>query len=156
MIVKVQPGTLADGKLKVGERRATRTERRQASFRARFQIGDRVLKVNDRPVQDANAFFQRLLYAPPLARITVLRDEKTAAELESKVNIPPERAKLIQRRDGYTYFVSVREQRSVGKMERSARFSSRSSNGNKAARSSASAFGLCARAMSASDERERA
>lgn len=34
------------------------------------------------------------------------RDKKKAEELESRIRIPEDRAKLIQRRDGYMYFVS--------------------------------------------------
>ncbi|VDK88917.1 unnamed protein product [Onchocerca ochengi] len=84
-IVKVQPGTLADGHLKVG---------------------DQVLKLNDTVIQNCDHFFQLLRFAPPCATITLVRDEKKAAELEAKVHIPPERAKLITRRDGYIYFVA--------------------------------------------------
>ncbi|VDN29473.1 unnamed protein product [Gongylonema pulchrum] len=84
VIVKVQPGTLAEGKLKVG---------------------DQILKVNDTVVRDCNHFYQLLRFAPPVASISLIRDEKKAAELEAKVHIPPERAKLIVRRDGYTYFL---------------------------------------------------
>ncbi|VDM98281.1 unnamed protein product [Thelazia callipaeda] len=86
VIVKVQNGTLADGKLKVG---------------------DQILKVNDAIVRDADHFYQLLRYAPPVASIVLTRDAKRAAELEAKVHIPPERAKLIVRRDGYTYFVQL-------------------------------------------------
>uniref|UniRef100_A0A0R3RRS7 PDZ domain-containing protein n=1 Tax=Elaeophora elaphi TaxID=1147741 RepID=A0A0R3RRS7_9BILA len=85
IIVKVQPGTLADGKLKVG---------------------DQILKVNDTIVRDADHFYQLLRFAPPIASINLVRDPKKAAELEAKIHIPPERAKFIMRRDGYTYFVA--------------------------------------------------
>uniref|UniRef100_A0A0R3S1Q8 PDZ/DHR/GLGF domain protein n=1 Tax=Elaeophora elaphi TaxID=1147741 RepID=A0A0R3S1Q8_9BILA len=85
VIVKVQPGTLSEGKLK---------------------IGDQVLKVNDTVVQNCDHFFQLLRFAPPCATIVLVRDEKKAAELEAKVHIPPDRAKLITRRDGYMYFVA--------------------------------------------------
>ncbi|VDO56128.1 unnamed protein product, partial [Onchocerca flexuosa] len=84
VIVKIQPGTLADGHLKVG---------------------DQVLRLNDTVIQNCDHFFQLLRFAPPCATITLVRDEKKAAELEAKVHIPPERAKLITRRDGYIYFV---------------------------------------------------
>lgn len=85
VIVKVQPGTLAEGKLKVG---------------------DQILRVNDSVVRDSDHFYQLLRFAPPIASIILIRDEKKAAELEAKVHIPPERAKLIVRRDGYTYFLA--------------------------------------------------
>ncbi|EFO21591.1 hypothetical protein LOAG_06900 [Loa loa] len=85
IIVKVQPGTLAEGNLK---------------------IGDQVLKLNNTVVRDCDHFFQLLRFAPPCATITLVRDEKKAAELEAKVHIPPDRAKLITRRDGYMYFVA--------------------------------------------------
>ncbi|VIO89756.1 PDZ domain containing protein [Brugia malayi] len=85
IIVKVQPGTLAEGNLK---------------------IGDQVLKLNNTIVQNCDHFFQLLRFAPPCATITLVRDEKKAAELEAKVLIPPDRAKLITRRDGYMYFVA--------------------------------------------------
>jgi len=82
MITKVQPETLADGHLK---------------------MGDQVIKMNGTVVRDCNHFYQLLRFAPPLARITVIRDQKKAEELESKVNIPEDRARFIQPRDGYTY-----------------------------------------------------
>ncbi|VDN02919.1 unnamed protein product [Thelazia callipaeda] len=85
VIVKVQSGTLADGKLKVG---------------------DQVLKLNNTTVQNCDHFFQLLRFAPPCANITLIRDEKKAAELESRIHIPPERAKFITRRDGYVYFLA--------------------------------------------------
>lgn len=68
-------------------------------------MGDQVLKVNDTIVRDADHFYQLLRFAPPVASINLVRDAKKAAELEAKVHIPPERAKFIVRRDGYTYFV---------------------------------------------------
>lgn len=64
-----------------------------------------MLKLNNTVVQDCDHFFQLLRFAPPCATITLVRDEKKAAELEAKVLIPPDRAKLITRRDGYMYFV---------------------------------------------------
>jgi len=82
VIIKVQPGTLAEGHLKVG---------------------DQVIKVNGTMVRDNNHFYQLLRFAPPLARITVVRDHKKAEELEAKMNIPEDRARFIQRRDGYNY-----------------------------------------------------
>jgi len=54
-------------------------------------------------VCDCNHFYQLLHFAPPLARITVIRDQKKVEEFESKVNIPENRARFIQRRGGYTY-----------------------------------------------------
>ncbi|KAM3727990.1 InaD-like protein [Dirofilaria immitis] len=93
VIVKVQPGTLADGNLK---------------------IGDQVLKLNDTIVQNCDHFFQLLRFAPPCATITLVRDEKKAAELEAKIHIPPERAKFITRRDGYIYFVARLEWKAGG------------------------------------------
>ncbi|KAL3990156.1 PDZ domain (Also known as DHR or GLGF) family protein [Acanthocheilonema viteae] len=85
IIVKVQPGTLAEGNLK---------------------IGDQVLKLNGTIVQNCDHFFHLLRFAPPCATITLVRDENKAAELEAKVLIPPDRAKLITRRDGYIYFMA--------------------------------------------------
>lgn len=74
-------------------------------FFFRFQVGDQILRVNDSVVRDSDHFYQLLRFAPPIASIILIRDEKKAAELEAKVHIPPERSKLIIRRDGYTYFV---------------------------------------------------
>uniref|UniRef100_A0A7E4VI20 PDZ domain-containing protein n=1 Tax=Panagrellus redivivus TaxID=6233 RepID=A0A7E4VI20_PANRE len=82
IIIKVQAGTLADGKLK---------------------MGDQIVKLNGTQVRDTNHFFQLLRFAPPSARLTIIRDEKKAEELEAKVHIPVERAKYIQRRDGFVY-----------------------------------------------------
>uniref|UniRef100_A0A1I8A5T3 PDZ domain-containing protein n=1 Tax=Steinernema glaseri TaxID=37863 RepID=A0A1I8A5T3_9BILA len=82
IITKVQPGTLAEGKLR---------------------IGDQILKINNVAIQDTNHFFKLLRYAPPNAHLLVSRDSKRAEELEAKVHIPADRAKLIQRRDGFLY-----------------------------------------------------
>jgi len=84
VIIKVQPGTVAEGKLK---------------------IGDQIVKINEHDVKDTNEFFRRLRYAPPLARLHIIRDEKKADEVKQRVHIPDERAKLIQRRDGYEYLM---------------------------------------------------
>ncbi|CAD5225151.1 unnamed protein product [Bursaphelenchus okinawaensis] len=84
IIVRVQAGTLAEDKLKVG---------------------DQIVKINDTTIRDTNHFFQLLRFAPPCARLQIIRDENKAAELEAKVHIPPERAKFIQRRDGFEYFL---------------------------------------------------
>ncbi|VDM92902.1 unnamed protein product [Onchocerca ochengi] len=73
VIIKVQEGTLAEGKLKVG---------------------DQILKVNDVIVRDTDHFYQLLRFAPPIASILLIRDAKKAAELEAKVHIPSERANL--------------------------------------------------------------
>ncbi|KAK5980106.1 Sperm Meiosis PDZ domain containing protein, partial [Trichostrongylus colubriformis] len=85
VITKIQSGTIADGKLK---------------------IGDQILKVNGQPIADQNNFFRALRFAAPLARITIIRDQKKAEELEARFQIPEARAKLIQRRDGYIYFLA--------------------------------------------------
>ncbi|TKR60449.1 hypothetical protein L596_027694 [Steinernema carpocapsae] len=82
IITKVQNGTLAEGKLR---------------------IGDQIVKVNGTTIQDTNHFFKLLRFAPPVARLSVVRDEKKAEELEARVHIPADRAKLIQRRDGFLY-----------------------------------------------------
>lgn len=75
-------------------------------FLNELQVGDQILKVNDTIVRDADHFYQLLRFAPPVASINLVRDANRAAELEAKVHIPPERARFIIRRDGYTYFVS--------------------------------------------------
>ncbi|VDO72767.1 unnamed protein product [Heligmosomoides polygyrus] len=85
VITKIQGGTIAEGKLK---------------------IGDQILKVNGQPISDQNNFFNALRFAPPVARLTIIRDKKKAEELESRIRIPEDRAKLIQRRDGYMYFMA--------------------------------------------------
>lgn len=82
VITKIQSGTISEGKLRVG---------------------DQVKKVNDLDCKDANDFFRALRYAAPLARILVVRDEKKAEELEARVHIPEDRARIIQRREGYVY-----------------------------------------------------
>uniref|UniRef100_A0A0K0DAD5 PDZ domain-containing protein n=1 Tax=Angiostrongylus cantonensis TaxID=6313 RepID=A0A0K0DAD5_ANGCA len=85
IITKVQEGTIADGKLK---------------------IGDQILKVNGQSITDQNSFFKALRFAPPVARLSIIRDQKKAEELEARVRIPEARAKLIQRRDGFAYFLA--------------------------------------------------
>jgi len=92
-IVKVQPGTLAEDKLKVG---------------------DQLLKLNDAQIRDTNHFFQLLRFAPPVARITVIRDEEKAAEILSRVHVSPERMKLVQRRDGFEYLMAKLEWKQGG------------------------------------------
>ncbi|KAF1749949.1 hypothetical protein GCK72_016494 [Caenorhabditis remanei] len=82
VITKIQAGTIAEGKLR---------------------IGDQVKNVNGVACKDCNDFFRALRFAAPCARIMVVRDEKKAEELEARVHIPADRAKIIQRREGYTY-----------------------------------------------------
>ncbi|CAB3406536.1 unnamed protein product [Caenorhabditis bovis] len=82
VITKIQSGTIADGKLR---------------------IGDQVKKVNGTECKNMNDFFRALRFAAPVARLTVVRDEKKAEELEARVHIPEDRAKIIQRREGYIY-----------------------------------------------------
>ncbi|KAH7728727.1 PDZ domain containing protein [Aphelenchoides avenae] len=93
VIVKVQPGTLADGQLRVG---------------------DQIVKVNGTKVQDSDHFYKLLRFAHPVARLDVVRDDAKAAELEAKFTIPEERAKFIQRRDGYVYQLAKIEWRPGG------------------------------------------
>ncbi|CAJ0945714.1 unnamed protein product, partial [Mesorhabditis belari] len=81
-ITKVQEGTVAEGHL---------------------QVGDQILKLNGFPLNNANDFFRRLRFAPPVARLTILRGGEKARELATRVHIPADREKLIQRRDGYAY-----------------------------------------------------
>ena len=85
VIIKVQTGTLADGKIKVG---------------------DQILTVNGKKVVDQNTFFRALRFAPPVAVLKICRDMKKVEELEQRCHIPAEREKLIQRRDGYAYWMA--------------------------------------------------
>ena len=87
IITKVQAGTLADGKLKVG---------------------DQILEVNDTKMTDTNSFFRALRFGSIQGVVTlrVCRDEKKVEELEQRCHIPADREKLIQRRDGFSYFVA--------------------------------------------------
>nr|CDJ92980.1 PDZ domain containing protein [Haemonchus contortus] len=85
IITKIQGGTISEGKLKVG---------------------DQILKVNGQPISDQNNFFKALRFAPPVAILTIIRDQKKAEELEARFRIPEERAKFIQRRDGFQYFLA--------------------------------------------------
>ncbi|GMT27802.1 hypothetical protein PFISCL1PPCAC_19099, partial [Pristionchus fissidentatus] len=82
VITKVQSGTLAEGKLK---------------------IGDQILRVNDTVIKDTHHFFALLRFTPPCARLLVFRDEKKAEELASRVHIPADRERNITRRDGFSY-----------------------------------------------------
>ncbi|KIH53128.1 hypothetical protein ANCDUO_16752 [Ancylostoma duodenale] len=75
-------------------------------MKTQLQIGDQIIKVNGQPISDQNNFFKALRFAPPVARLTIIRDQKKAEELEARVRIPEARAKLIQRRDGYAYFLA--------------------------------------------------
>lgn len=38
-----------------------------------LQIGDQILKVNGQPISDQNNFFNALRFAPPVARLTIIR-----------------------------------------------------------------------------------
>lgn len=110
IITRIQSGTIAEGKLQASRLPPPAT----------LQVGDRILKVNNKPTVDEPMFFRQLRFAPPLASITIVRDEEKAKELNDRVsvllpppfnktpfrNIPAERAKFIQRRDGYSYFVA--------------------------------------------------
>ena len=66
-------------------------------------MGDQIVKINGTAIRDSNHFFHLLRFAPPLARLSIIRDEKRAEELEARVHIPAERSKYIQRRDGFNY-----------------------------------------------------
>ncbi|CAO4379628.1 unnamed protein product [Caenorhabditis nigoni] len=69
----------------------------------KLRIGDQVKEVNGVKCKDCNEFFRALRFAAPCARIIVNRDDKKAEELEARVHIPADRAKNIQRREGYVY-----------------------------------------------------
>lgn len=71
-----------------------------------LQVGDQILKLNGSIINDSTHFFHLLRSAPPCATLLIARDEARVAELKAQVHIPPERAKYITRRDGYTYIVS--------------------------------------------------
>ncbi|CAP28925.1 Protein CBG09703 [Caenorhabditis briggsae] len=86
VITKIQPGTIAEGKLR---------------------IGDQVKEVNGVKCKDCNDFFRALRFAAPCAKIIVNRDDKKAEELEARVHIPADRAKIIQRREGYVYELAL-------------------------------------------------
>ncbi|KAF1756051.1 hypothetical protein GCK72_012504 [Caenorhabditis remanei] len=82
VITKIQSETISEGKLRVD---------------------NQVKKVNAVDCKDANDYFRAIQYAAPLARILVNRDEKKAEELEVRVHIPKDSAKIIQPREGYVY-----------------------------------------------------
>jgi len=91
-IVRIQPMTLADGKLK---------------------IGDQIVSINNIKIRDRNHFYQLLRYAPPVARLKVIRSEagtessstEATQQQSDEQAIPAEREKLIDRRAGYTYLL---------------------------------------------------
>jgi PDZ domain-containing secreted protein len=96
VIVRIQPETLADGKLKVG---------------------DKVEKVNNIKIKDRDHFFKMISRAAPNARLQIIRFEEgaqssssssvgaAAAELPADQQIPEDREKLIDHRAGYIYKV---------------------------------------------------
>uniref|UniRef100_A0A0N5CHV6 PDZ domain-containing protein n=1 Tax=Strongyloides papillosus TaxID=174720 RepID=A0A0N5CHV6_STREA len=86
VVVKIQSGTLAEGNL---------------------QIGDQIIALNGTKLKDHNHFYQLLRFAPPMANITVIRDDKKAQDMLSKITIPHERERNIMRRDGYIYQLAV-------------------------------------------------
>jgi hypothetical protein len=96
VIIQVQKETLADGRL---------------------QVGDKIVSVNDREPKDAPHFFH-LLNASAReqnkAVLRVRRDSSRATELNAHNMIPAERARFIQRREGFLYkMVSVAYQRGI-------------------------------------------
>jgi len=96
VIIQVQRGTLADGKL---------------------CVGDKIVSVNDREPADVRQFFQLLNAAAQdenRVAIRVRRDSQKASELEAHNLVPANRAQYIQRREGFLYkLVSVAHQRGM-------------------------------------------
>jgi hypothetical protein len=82
MVTRIQPGTVAEGKLKPG---------------------DTIVLLNDRQVRDPDHFFRLLRTAHPTARLLITRDAGKRAELEQHTGIPADRERVLQRRSGFTY-----------------------------------------------------
>uniref|UniRef100_A0AC35THJ9 PDZ domain-containing protein n=1 Tax=Rhabditophanes sp. KR3021 TaxID=114890 RepID=A0AC35THJ9_9BILA len=86
VIVKVQPNTLSDGKI---------------------QIGDKILTLNGAIVKDPNHFYNLLRFVRNEASITVERDDNRSQKMHGKIMIPADRMRNIQNRDGYLYFLAT-------------------------------------------------
>ncbi|CEF69099.1 PDZ domain-containing protein [Strongyloides ratti] len=86
VIIKIQAGTLAEGNL---------------------QIGDQIIALNGTKLKDHNHFYHLLRFAHPMAYIRVIRDDKRAQDMLSKITIPQERERNIMRRDGYIYQLAI-------------------------------------------------
>uniref|UniRef100_A0A0K0EE86 PDZ domain-containing protein n=1 Tax=Strongyloides stercoralis TaxID=6248 RepID=A0A0K0EE86_STRER len=86
VVIKIQAGTLAEGNL---------------------HIGDQIIALNGTKLKDHNHFYHLLRFAHPMAYITVIRDDKRAQDMLSKITIPQERERNIMRRDGYIYQLAV-------------------------------------------------
>uniref|UniRef100_A0A0N4Z4U3 PDZ domain-containing protein n=1 Tax=Parastrongyloides trichosuri TaxID=131310 RepID=A0A0N4Z4U3_PARTI len=86
IIVKIQPGTLAEGNL---------------------HIGDHIIALNGTKLKDHNHFYHLLRFAPPMANITVIRDDKKSQDMLAKITIPHERERNIMRREGYIYQLAI-------------------------------------------------
>jgi hypothetical protein len=82
IIQRVQTGTIADGKL---------------------QVGDKILKIKGIRIRDLRHFFQLLRYAPPHATLTILRHARTQAPVDT--SIPEDRKKNITPRSGFKYLL---------------------------------------------------
>ena len=82
IITKIQKGTVADGKL---------------------QVGDQIIKINGTVIRDNRHFYVLMRTAFPVAALTIVRDQKRIAELSARLQIPAEREKNITRREGYLY-----------------------------------------------------
>ncbi|VDN60221.1 unnamed protein product [Dracunculus medinensis] len=93
VINSVQPGTIADGKLKVYNIALGKIDDPKSLIV--LKVGDQILKLNNTDIKGLNHFFHLLRFAPPSAELLILRDEKKAEELAAKINIPTERTKYI-------------------------------------------------------------
>ncbi|KAI1705824.1 PDZ domain-containing protein [Ditylenchus destructor] len=86
VIARVQAQTPADGKL---------------------QVGDRILAINSKPIENRDEFYKKLRRANPVAYIRVSRPttEQAAGATKDEQGIPPEREKLIEPRAGFVYLL---------------------------------------------------
>lgn len=85
VIIQIQSETLADGKL---------------------YVGDKILSINGRVPQNVSNFYHLLNVAAQeseKAILVVRRDNYKATELGAHNQIPADRAKFIQRREGFLY-----------------------------------------------------
>ncbi|VDK45430.1 unnamed protein product [Anisakis simplex] len=81
---------------------------RSGALDGKIKIGDKILNVNEHPVEDRNTL-ERILLKHHIHRITVIRDAAREEQIIQEQQVPND--KNIARRDGFIYLLLTMEQR---------------------------------------------